>query len=121
MWQISVQVDTMRVSSHMDAIQQMERGRHMATSPDARVDVRLPTRLKDLIREAAELSGQTITDFVISTLSSNAQRIVHEERLTVLSDRDRDIFLKLLVSDAKPNEALRKAARTYANNTRVDN
>ena len=80
---------------------------------DSRLDVRLPGRLKNLIQEAAELNGQSMSDFVISTLSQTARRVVHQERLTVLSDRDRDIFLKLLDADAKPNQALRRAAKWY--------
>jgi uncharacterized protein (DUF1778 family) len=85
----------------------------MSAALDARLDVRLPGRLKGLIQEAAELSGQTVSDFVISTLSEKARRIIHQERLTVLSDRDRDIFLKMLDADAKPNPALRRAAKWY--------
>ena len=86
----------------------------MAATLGARLDVRLPSQLKDLIQQAAELSGQTISDFVVSTLSDRARKIVQEERLTVLSDRDRDIFLKMLDSDAKPNQALRRAAPIMA-------
>jgi len=85
----------------------------MSNALHARLDVRLPGPLKSLIQEAAELSGQTMSDFVISTLSETARRVVHRERLTMLSDRDRDIFLKMLDADAKPNQALRRAARRY--------
>ena len=85
----------------------------MPATLNARLDVRLPGQLKNLIQEAAELSGQTMSDFVVSTLSTTARRILHQERLTVLSDRDRDIFLKMLDADAKPNQALRRAAKWY--------
>ncbi len=85
----------------------------MPSTLNARLDVRLPGRLKDLIQEAAEMSGQTMSDFVISTLRESARQIVHQERLTVISDRDRDIFLKMLDADAKPNQALRQAAKWY--------
>ena len=85
----------------------------MAATLDARLDVRLPNQLKQIIQQAAELNGQSITDFVVSTLIETARRVVQQERLTVLSDRDRDIFLKLLDADAKPNQALRKAASSY--------
>ena len=85
----------------------------MAATLDARLDVRLPNQLKEIIQQAAELNGQSITDFVVSTLSETARRVVQRERLTVLSDGDRDIFLKMLDADAKPSPALRKAARWY--------
>jgi len=85
----------------------------MPAALNARLDVRLPGRLKNLIQEAAELNGQTVSDFVISTLSQTARRIVQQEQLTVLSDRDRDIFLNMLDADSKPNQALRRAAKWY--------
>jgi uncharacterized protein (DUF1778 family) len=86
----------------------------MAGTVDSRLDVRLSRQAKKLIQEAADLSGQSLTDFVVSTLSEKARRIVHQERLTVLSDRDRDLFLALLDADAKPNAELRKAAKWYS-------
>jgi uncharacterized protein (DUF1778 family) len=85
----------------------------MSGTLNARLDLRLPIQLKTLIQEAAEMSGQTMSDFVISTLSETARRVVHRERLTMLSDRDRDIFLKMLDADGKPNQALRRAAKRY--------
>jgi uncharacterized protein (DUF1778 family) len=85
----------------------------MSSALNARLDLRLPGQLKSLIQEAAGLSGQTMSDFVISTLSETARRVVQRERLTILSDRDRDIFLKMLDADAKPNQTLRRAARWY--------
>ncbi len=85
----------------------------MATKMDARLDVRLPGPLKELIQQAADLSGQTVSDFVVSTLTEKARRMVQQERLTILSDRDRDRFLKMLDADIKPNSALRRAAKWY--------
>ena len=90
----------------------------MAATLNARLDVRLPNQLKDIIQQAAELNGQSVSDFVVSTLSETARRIVQRETLTVLSDRDREVFLKLLDADAKPNAALRQAARWYRKHQR---
>jgi flagellar hook protein FlgE len=45
-----------------------------------------------------------------------ARRIVRQNSITVLSDRDRDIFLAMLDADAKPNAALRRAAKRYQKN-----
>jgi uncharacterized protein (DUF1778 family) len=94
-------------------------GRKMPKTLNARLDVRMPGKLKTLVQEAAELSGQSMSNFVISTLTQTARRIVQQERLTVLSDRDRDIFLKLLDQDARPNRALRQAAKWYKKHVRL--
>jgi uncharacterized protein (DUF1778 family) len=50
---------------------------------------------------------------VVSTLGETAGRIVQRERLNLLSDRDREVFLRMLDADAKPNKALRQAAKRY--------
>jgi uncharacterized protein (DUF1778 family) len=88
----------------------------MPAALDSRLDVRVNRKLKELIQEAAALTGQTLSDFVISTLTERAHHIVQQERLTVLSDRDRDLFLAMLDADTKPNAALRKAAAWYKKN-----
>ncbi|MBI2431855.1 MAG: DUF1778 domain-containing protein [Candidatus Hydrogenedentes bacterium] len=78
-----------------------------------RLDIRLKPDIKELIQQAAELRNQTITQFAIATLSEEAGKVVAEHQRTVLSDRDRDLFLKLLDAPPKPNKALRKAAEKY--------
>jgi len=85
----------------------------MPTTLDARLDVRLTRQLKELIAEAASLTGQTVSDFAVSTLTEAARQIVQQNSMTVLSNRDRDIFLSMLDADAKPNFSLRRAAKRY--------
>lgn len=87
----------------------------MTTRPknDARLVFRLNRQMKELIDRAASLMGQSVSDFAVSTLVEKARRIVQENGITVLSDRDRDIFLAMLDDDARPNEALKRAAKRY--------
>lgn len=82
----------------------------------ARLNFRLPSELKQAIEEAAALAGQTVSDFAISALTQSARTLIQEQDNTILSKRDRDVFIKLLDrSDAKPNKALSAAARRYKN------
>jgi len=85
----------------------------MAVTLEARLDVRLSRQHKELIQEAADLTGQSLTDFAVSTLTETARHIVQQNSMTVLSNRDRDVFLALLDADDPPNEALRKAAKRF--------
>lgn len=78
-----------------------------------RLDIRLKPDTKELIQQAAELRNQTVTQFVVTTLSEEAGKVVAEHTRTSLSDRDRDLFLKLLDAPPAPNKALRKAAADY--------
>lgn len=87
-----------------------------ATRPpksDARLDVRLQQQSKDLIEEAAALSGQSISDYVVSTLVRHSAEVLEKHRHVRLSNRDRDRFLALLEADDEPNEALRRAAKGF--------
>ena len=80
---------------------------------DARLDFRLNRQVKEVIEQAAAVSGQSLSDFAVSALYRTAREVLEREQTTRLSNRDRDIFLAALDSDAKPNEALGRAARRY--------
>ena len=80
---------------------------------DARLDFRLNRRVKEVIEQAAAVSGQSVSDFAVSALYRTAKEILEREQTTRLSNRDRDVFLALLDSDAKPNDALKRAAKKY--------
>ena len=83
------------------------------TARKDRLDFRLDRRHKVLIEKAATTVGQTVTEFAVSHLIQDAQSVLREEQTTVLSDRDRQVFLLMLESDAEPNEALKRAASIY--------
>ncbi|MBC7964786.1 MAG: DUF1778 domain-containing protein [Fuerstia sp.] len=81
---------------------------------DARINVRLPSELKQTIEEAASALGQTVSEFAISTVVREARQVLHNAQITRLSNRDRDRFLQALdAADARPNTALKAAARRY--------
>ncbi|MEI8382579.1 MAG: DUF1778 domain-containing protein [Planctomycetota bacterium] len=81
---------------------------------DARINVRLSSELKQTIEEAASALGQTVSQFAVSTVVREARQVLHDAQITRLSNRERDKFLKALDSiDAKPNAALKAAARRY--------
>lgn len=80
---------------------------------DARLNIRLRPDIKDRIEKAASLSGKTLTDFAISALSETADEVLERQHVTKLSDRDRDIFLRILDKKSKPNALLIRAAKTH--------
>ncbi|MEX0587037.1 MAG: DUF1778 domain-containing protein [Pirellulales bacterium] len=85
---------------------------------DARINVRLSSELKQTIEEAAAALGQTVSEFTISKVVSEARQVVHEAQITRLSNRDRDAFLAALnATDSLPNDALKAAARRYRRRT----
>jgi uncharacterized protein (DUF1778 family) len=80
----------------------------------AQLSVRLPADLKETIKDAAAHLGKSVSDFAVSTLVTTAQTILQQEHVTRLSGRDRDVLIAVLDdADAKPNKALRAAAKKY--------
>jgi uncharacterized protein (DUF1778 family) len=81
---------------------------------EARLNFRLPTDLKEIIEEAATITGQSVSDFAIAAMISNAQSVLQQNQSTALTTRDRKAFMALLdAQDAKPNRALTRAANRY--------
>jgi uncharacterized protein (DUF1778 family) len=88
---------------------------YAAESPaaDARLSFRVDAESKELIELAAAHCGQTVSSYAISTLVRDARRVVQEHHTTVLSARDWEIFTELLDNPPPPNEALKRAFRSY--------
>lgn len=79
-----------------------------------RLHIRLSSQLKALVEQAADQQGQTLTDFATATLVDSARRVLRQQNVTELSNRDRDAFVAILDdTEAKPNRALKGAVRKY--------
>lgn len=83
------------------------------TTTRERLNFRLCREHKALIEKAATASGQSLTEFAVGNLVRDARAVLREHETTVLSERDRRVFLSMLEAGAEPNEALKKAVRTY--------
>lgn len=83
------------------------------TENKTRLDFRLTVEKKKIIEQAANLSGQTVSDFAVSVLVKTAQDVIERHHQTELSNRDRDLFLSLIESDSSPNTYLKKAVGHY--------
>lgn len=84
-----------------------------STTRDARLDFRLSREQKRMIEQAATVTGQSLSDFAVANLIQAAQRTIDQAAVTRLSMRDRDRFVHLIESEAKPNKALKTAAERY--------
>lgn len=79
----------------------------------ARLEIRLNQKAKEKIEEAAVVSHQSLTDFVVTSLLRVSEEVLERQRNIQLSDRDRDLFLTALEENVRPNRALRKAAERF--------
>jgi uncharacterized protein (DUF1778 family) len=83
-------------------------------SKTERVDLRVPADQKRLIEQAATLSGQTVSSFILNLTLRHAREVVHENAVIELSQRDWDLFLAALNdTEAKPGPALLRAAQRH--------
>lgn len=78
-----------------------------------RLEARISSNKKNLLKNAADLSGRTLTDFVIDAAYEAAVRIIQEYQQLHLSIADRDVFIEALLNPPKPSNRLLKAAKAY--------
>jgi len=78
-----------------------------------RIDARLPIGTKQIIEQAAYLSGVTLSDFVVSRAYDAAQALVREHDRWVLNRKQSREFVDALLNPPKPNQALKDAASRY--------
>jgi uncharacterized protein (DUF1778 family) len=66
-----------------------------------------------------QLTGRSLTDFVVSSAHDAAQRAIEEASLLRLSADDQQRFAKALINPPKPNPALKQAKRLHLENVEV--
>jgi len=80
---------------------------------DARLNIRLRPDIKERIERAANLSGKSLTDFAVNALSETADGVIEHHQTTTMSDKDRDIFLRVLDERVNPNALLLRSRKTH--------
>ncbi len=63
---------------------------------DATIHVRAPQKARDLIEKAAEVSGKTMTDFILESATQHAIDVLLDQRLFVLEADKYEAFLSAL-------------------------
>ena len=82
------------------------------TRQDERIDARLSRENKALLKRAADLAGQPISQFLVTSALERAQQVIDEHTQTRLSAEAGQRFLALIGQD-EPNDALVQAARRH--------
>ena len=78
-----------------------------------RFDARLNEDQKRLIQRAADIEGRTMTDFVLSSAESAAERTIEERAMLIMTVRETESFVDAILNPAEPGPVLRAAARHY--------
>jgi uncharacterized protein (DUF1778 family) len=85
---------------------------------DASFEARLTEDVKALFQEAADLRGQTLTDFVLSATREKAIETLQQAQLVRLTAEDQKRFAEALLNPREPSQRLRDAAKRYRQMTR---
>lgn len=85
-----------------------------ASTKPARLSCRVSPEHKNLIEQAARMSGFTMSDFIVHALVSAASEMVREEPVIRLSKSEWDQFTASLDRPARePSEATKKAVELF--------
>jgi uncharacterized protein (DUF1778 family) len=87
--------------------------RATSTHKRERLEARITPEQKALFQRAADLTGRSLTDFVISSLQAAAEETVRTYQVLELTARETEAFLAALDNPPAPNERLGTAARRY--------
>lgn len=80
-----------------------------AGTANERLEARVTPEQKALFREAADLQGVTLTDFIVSSVHHAAVRALEDRHVLELSRRDQKAFVNALLRSEAPNRRLRAA------------
>jgi uncharacterized protein (DUF1778 family) len=78
-----------------------------------RIEARLSSEAKAVIQHAADMSGRSMSDFIVTSALEAAKETIREHGVIVLSARDTETFVEALLNPTGPNEALLAAARRH--------
>ena len=83
------------------------------TGKRERLEARITPEQKALFQRAADLTGRSLTDFVISSVQAAAEATIRTHQVLELTARETEAFLEAIQHPPAPNERLRAAARQY--------
>lgn len=78
-----------------------------------RITARISEDVKQLLAQAAELSGATLNQFLVQAALEKAQRMIEQENIVRLSRRNAAWFFNLLENPPEPNAKLLQAVASH--------
>ena len=83
------------------------------THRTTRIQARIAPDALTIVRRAAELEGRSVSDFIVTAAHQAAQRAIEEAQIIRLSVEDQRTFAEAIINPPAPNDALRRAAKSY--------
>jgi len=83
---------------------------------EARINIRSSTEEKRQFEAAAALEGEELSEFLRKSARMRAKQVIDEHVKIILSNKDRDTFLKALANPPDPSPRLKQAMKRYRKN-----
>ena len=88
----------------------------MALISNDRIDIRINSSQKELIKYASELRGfKSVSEFVVYCVNTEASKVISENSMMLNTIEDKRIFLDAILNPPKANSELKKAQSNYKN------
>lgn len=79
----------------------------------SRLEARISAEEKELLKQAADIQGCSLTEFVVRSAQEAARKAVKEHQMMSLTARDTEVFVKALLKPPAPSKKLKRAAARY--------
>ena len=79
----------------------------------SRIEARISPDALSIVKQAAQLQGRSVSDFVVAAAQEAARRAIEEAHLIRLSAEDQKRFAELLLDPPKPTGALTRAKEAH--------
>lgn len=79
------------------------------TEDRGRITARVSLPVEEKLKEAAELAGATLNQFLVQAALEKADKIIDRERMIKVTAQDATLLLSLLDNPPRPNAALKRA------------
>ncbi|EHM5632424.1 TPA: DUF1778 domain-containing protein [Citrobacter freundii] len=82
----------------------------MSALKKQRIDLRLNEDDKHMIEEAAAMTNQSISQFMVSTASERAAEVIDQHRRMLLNEESWNLVMDAITNPPAPNDRLKRAA-----------
>lgn len=83
----------------------------MSALKKQRIDLRLNEDDKHMIEEAAAMTNQSISQFMVSTASERAAEVIDQHRRLLLNEESWNLVMDAITNPPVPNDRLKQAAK----------
>ncbi len=78
-----------------------------------RLEARISTKEKELLKLAANLEGCSLTQFVVRSAQEAARKAIQQHKEISLTARDTEAFVNALLKPPAPSDRLKRAAKHF--------